>query len=242
MWVSELPHAQSREKHAKPLSLPEMKAVHQLCYYYNHLSQVKSAERPGDRKWRDSEELEPPRREPSQGAASPTHLLSLARKSSGSHSPVTGNRGLSFPLDHPAAATSLGLKRGREDKEHETALRGPQSSCSWGSGSRTLLGREGQLSRNQDQLPHEPFSSPSSVWAKAGCEGGAAPAMERARLRWGSCTRWLFAWSENQEVGQEWDLVEVISRIGRWTPPHPPLKERKTGWREGGLLKCSLPR
>ena len=50
VWVSELPHAQSREKHAKPLSLPEMKAVHQFCYYYNHLSQVKSAERPSDRK------------------------------------------------------------------------------------------------------------------------------------------------------------------------------------------------
>ena len=50
VWVSELPHAQSREKHAKSLSLPEMKAVHQFCYYYNHLSQVKSAERPSDRK------------------------------------------------------------------------------------------------------------------------------------------------------------------------------------------------
>lgn len=210
MWASEPPHAQNREKHAKPLSLPEMKAVHQLCYYYNHLSQVKGAERPGDKKWRAGAEAEPPRREPSQGAASPTQLLSRARKSSGSRSPVTGKRGLSFPLDHPAAATSLGLKRGRVEQERESALRRRQSGCSWGSGSRTLLGREGQLSRSQDQLPHEPLASPSSAWAKAGCEGGAAPAMERARLRRGSCTRWPFAWSENQEVSQGWDLVEVI--------------------------------
>lgn len=58
--------------------------------------------------------------ESSQSAGFPTHLLFLAAKKSGSHSPFTVNHSVSFLLYHPAAARSPGLKRGHEDAEHET--------------------------------------------------------------------------------------------------------------------------
>ncbi|KAL0623808.1 hypothetical protein AAY473_007525 [Plecturocebus cupreus] len=43
-------YALQKEKHAKMLSLPEVKALNQLCYYCNHLPQVESRERQGPKK------------------------------------------------------------------------------------------------------------------------------------------------------------------------------------------------
>lgn len=79
-------YIEKRDQHAQVLSLPEVKAVHELRYYCNHPSQVKSREHRATRSEDRSDDLSCYKNLP-RALPSATHLLSPAPKRSGSHSP-----------------------------------------------------------------------------------------------------------------------------------------------------------
>lgn len=217
-----------------------MKAVHQLCYYYNHLSQVKARNARVTRKWRAGAEAEPPRREPSQGAASATQPLGLGRAAAALSCHREAR--LVISAGSPSSCYEPGLKRGRVDQSarvrygagRAAAAEAPAAARYWA----------GKVSFPGARISCRTSSATrSSAWAKAGCEGGSGPS-------YGACsppTRVLHAmtfcliWEPRGEPRVRFSGGN-FSRIGRWTSPYPPLKERKRGGREGGLLRCSLPR
>lgn len=90
------------------LSLPEVRALCQLCHYCNHLPQVESRERQGPNKWWKAIIRAPARIFPKHFL--PWHTYFVASTRSSRLTTI-----LSLRLIHPAAAGRTGLKRGREE-------------------------------------------------------------------------------------------------------------------------------